>query len=92
MEQRQEYQEALNYWLLCINLISMGTTATATAPPPHTHTTTTITNLINVHHHHCQVNITNQLGETPLHLAVENAKGSAGDENPTELVQFLVDR
>ena len=41
---------------------------------------------------HCQVNITNQLGETPLHLAVENAKGSAGDENPTELVQFLVDR
>ena len=54
--------------------------------------TTTITNLINVHHHHCQVNITNQLGETPLHLAVENAKGSAGDENPTELVQFLVDR
>ena len=67
MEQRQEYQDALDYWLLCINLI-------------------------NVHHHHCQVNITNQLGETPLHLAVENVKGSAGDENSPELVQFLVDR
>ena len=65
MEQRQEYQDALDYWLLCIKLINV---------------------------HHGQVNITNQLGETPLHLAVENAKGSAGDENPTELVQFLVDR
>ena len=81
MEQRQEYQDALDYWLLCINLINTHTTTT---------TTTTTTNLINVHHG--QVNITNQLGETPLHLAVENAKGSAGDENPTELVQFLVDR
>jgi len=38
-----------------------------------------------------KVNITNQLGETPLHLAVENAKGSGG-EKTTELVQFLVER
>ena len=61
-----------------------------TRMPTHHHHHHHHQNLINVHH--CQVNITNQLGETPLHLAVENAKGSAGDENPTELVQFLVDR
>jgi len=36
-----------------------------------------------------KVNITNQLGETPLHLAVENA--SSGGEKTTELVQFLVE-
>ena len=39
-----------------------------------------------------QVNITNQLGETPLHLAVENVGKGSGGEKTTELVQFLVER
>ena len=38
-----------------------------------------------------KVNIRNMMGETPLHLAAENAKGEQGEESH-DLVEYLVEK